>query len=101
MPGGWSAADCGSSPSSPAAIGCRWPATPSPPSGESSARLEVAKACATLGDALAEAGSTGEAEAEWAAAAALAEACGAAGLARRAADAAAGRRAAATPRTGD
>ena len=68
---------------------------------ETSARLEVAKARATLADALAEAGSTGEAEAEWAAAAALAEACGAAGLARRAADAAAGRRVAATPRTGD
>ena len=57
---------------------------------ESSARLEAAKARATLGDALAEAGAAEEARAEWAAAAELAEACGAAGLARRAAEAAAG-----------
>jgi hypothetical protein len=64
----------------------------------SSARLEAAKARATLADALAEAGSVGEARAEWAAAAELAQACGAAGLARRAAQAAGGERAAATPR---
>ncbi|MFL5862738.1 MAG: ATP-binding protein [Solirubrobacteraceae bacterium] len=64
---------------------------------ESSARLEAAKARATLGDALAEAGFDGEARAEWAAAAELAAACGAAGLARRAAQAAGGERAAATP----
>jgi len=68
---------------------------------ESSARLETAKARATLGDALAEAGFAEEARDEWAAATAMAEACGAAGLARRVADAAAGRRATATPRTRD
>ena len=65
--------------------------------GESSARLELAKARATLGDALAEAGSGAEARVEWDLAATLAAACGAAGLARRAAQAAAGARAAATP----
>ena len=66
--------------------------------GESSARLELAKARATLGDALAEAGFGAEARGEWNAAAELAQACGAAGLARRAAEAAGGTRAAATPR---
>jgi DNA-binding SARP family transcriptional activator/tetratricopeptide (TPR) repeat protein len=65
---------------------------------ESSARLEAAKARATLGDALSEAGLIEEARAEWAAAAQLAHACGAAGLARRAAEAAGGERVAATSR---
>jgi tetratricopeptide (TPR) repeat protein len=66
--------------------------------GESSARLELAKARATLGDALAEAGAEAEARAEWTIAAELAHACGAAELARRATEAAAGTRATATPR---
>jgi hypothetical protein len=51
--------------------------------GESSARLEAAKARATLADALDEAGLIEEARAERAAAAALAETAGAAGLVRR------------------
>jgi DNA-binding SARP family transcriptional activator len=67
--------------------------------GESSARLELAKARATLGDALAETGAEDEARAEWTAAAEQSQACGATELARRAAEAAAGTRAAATPRT--
>jgi DNA-binding SARP family transcriptional activator len=65
--------------------------------GESSARLELAKARATLGDALAENGSAAEARAEWQAAAELAQTCGAAELARRAGQAGAGTRATATP----
>jgi tetratricopeptide (TPR) repeat protein len=65
--------------------------------GESSARLELAKARAALGDALAHSGSVTEARVEWQAAAELAQACGAAELARRAAEAAAGTRATATP----
>ena len=66
--------------------------------GESSARLELAKARATLGGALAETGSGDQARTEWSAAAELAQACGAAELARRAAEARAATRAAATPR---
>ena len=65
--------------------------------GASSARLELAKAHATLGDALAQAGDGAEACAEWSAAAALAQACGAAQLARHATQAVAGTRAAAAP----
>jgi hypothetical protein len=65
--------------------------------GESSARLELAKAHATLGDALAQDGADAEARAEWGAAAELAQAWGAAQRARHAAEAAAGARAAATP----
>ncbi|HTU97327.1 MAG TPA: AAA family ATPase, partial [Solirubrobacteraceae bacterium] len=65
--------------------------------GESSARLELAKARAVLGDALAHSGDVTDARAEWNAAATLAQECGAAQLAGHAAEAAAGTRAAATP----
>jgi tetratricopeptide (TPR) repeat protein len=56
-----------------------------------SARLELAKARATLAAALADEGRADEAQAQWTAAADLARACGAEGLARLAAEAASGR----------